>query len=176
MARHAPTSRARVILTSHLRPMYQKSSPTRQLVHKQEEGLHAQHFLRDGKRVYEQVSVCVLTGRLEVGPGGVCRCRGGGSSQSGRQKNSCSLRSRAGTHSCSLLGTAATSHTLHPADLEGGRRVRLVLFLKTGLKKQKKKWWLKPEPLNTQSFVWEAMGNVPDGTNNVLLEPPKRCF
>lgn len=64
------------------------------------------------------VPMCVLTGKLEVGLGGGYRCHGGGSSQSDRQKNSCSLKCQAGTHTYSLLGTVVTSHTRHPADLE----------------------------------------------------------
>lgn len=74
--------------------------------------------------------LCVLTGKLEVGPGGVYRCRGGGSSQSGRQKNSYSSKCQAGTYTCNRLGTAVTSHTHQPADLERRRvkRMRLILF------------------------------------------------
>lgn len=67
--------------------------------------------------------MCVLTGKLEGGLGGVYRCRGGGSSQSGKQKSSYSLKCQAGTHTCSLLGTAVTSHTHHPAHL-GGRHIK----------------------------------------------------
>lgn len=65
------------------------------------------------------MSLFVLTDTLEVGPGGVYRCHGGGSNQSGRKKNSYSLKCQAGTHICSLLGTAVTSHTHRPADLKG---------------------------------------------------------
>lgn len=61
--------------------------------------------------------VFVLTDKQEVGLGGVYRCRGDGSSQSDRQRSSCSLQHQAVTHMCSLLDTEVTSHTHHPADL-----------------------------------------------------------
>lgn len=69
--------------------------------------------------IHACMCVYVLTGKLEVGLGGVYRCHDGGSSQSGRQRNSYSLQYQAGTHIYSLLGTAVTSHTHRPADLDG---------------------------------------------------------
>lgn len=46
----------------------------------------------------QSVLLRLLTGRVEVDPGGACRCRGGGSSRSGTRRNSCSLKSRAEPH------------------------------------------------------------------------------
>lgn len=117
-ARHAPTSRARVILTSHLWPMYQKSSPTRQLIHRGT--VTGAGISWTDKEIRNCACKCVHTGKPEVGLDGAYRCRGGGSSQSDRQRNSCSWPRLTGTHICSPRGTAVTSHTRHPADLEGG--------------------------------------------------------
>lgn len=60
----------------------------------------------------------LLTGKLEVGPGGACRCHGGGSSRSGSPKNSCSLRRRAELCTCNPLGTPAASRTRWLARLQ----------------------------------------------------------
>lgn len=61
----------------------------------------------------------VLTGTLEAGGGGVYICRDGGSSQSGKRRNSCGSQLQAETHIRSPLGSAVTSHTRPPADLKG---------------------------------------------------------
>lgn len=65
MARHAPTSRARVILTSHFWPMNQKSSPTRQL--KTQTATTKKHLLtqsspgwKDRYQTGVQACLCVL--------------------------------------------------------------------------------------------------------------------
>lgn len=58
------------------------------------------------------------TGKGGVGPGGACRCRGGGSSRSGSGKNSCSLKSRAAPCTWNPLGTQAASRTRRLARLE----------------------------------------------------------
>lgn len=119
MATHAPTSRARVILRSHLCPMYQKSVPTRQLRSKQKSlsTLHSKAFLQCTEKHHTRVCLWHLTDTLEVGLGGACRCRDGGSSQNGRRRSSCSLKFQAVTCSYNLVGTAATTHTRRPVCL-----------------------------------------------------------
>lgn len=116
MATHAPTSRARVILRSHLCPMYQKSVPTRQLRSKQKSlsAVDSKAFLQWTEKHH---TLRRLTDTLEVGLGGACRCRDGGSSQNGRRRSSCSLKFRAGTCRYSLVGTAATTRTRQPVGL-----------------------------------------------------------
>lgn len=60
MARHAPTSRARVIFMSHLWPMYQKSSPTRQLIHTKHTLTYTNISRTGGEKHNVCVCVCVL--------------------------------------------------------------------------------------------------------------------
>lgn len=62
-----------------------------------------------------------FTDKLEVGLGGVCRCRDGGSSQSGRQRSSCNLKFQAVICSYNPPGTAATTRTRRPVGLVTGR-------------------------------------------------------
>lgn len=121
IATHAPTSRARVILRSHLCPMYQKSFPTRQLRCKQHTAVHSKAFLQKAVKHHTWACLCLFTDKLEVVLGGVCRCRDGGSSQSGRQRSSCNLKFQAVTCSYNPLGTAATTHTRPPVGLLTGR-------------------------------------------------------
>lgn len=97
--------------------MYQKSFPTRQLRRK-----HVPSFkdLSQVDRKMLRTGLRVFTGKQEVGLGGVCRCRDGGSSQNGRQRSSCSLKFQAVTCSYNLLGTAATTHRRQPEGLLTG--------------------------------------------------------
>lgn len=121
MARHAPTSRARVIFTSHFCPMNQKSSPTRQLKTQTTVNTLASTVFSFVERQIQNwrtsTPLCSLTGKPEVGSCGVYRCHGGDSSQSDRWRNSYSLKCPAAIHMCNLLGTAVTTRTHQPADL-----------------------------------------------------------